>query len=393
MADLKIYARTIESEAQAQVEQMAASPVATGSKIRIMPDCHAGKGCTIGTTMTIHDKVCPNLVGVDIGCGMLAVKVDIGFLNLEKLDEIIHRRVPAGFNIHSTAQFNFDLSGLRCPVVDNARAQLSIGTLGGGNHFIEVDKDNLNRSWLIIHSGSRHLGLEIASWYQKLAKEKLTKLGREEIEAVIQELKNAGRQSEIASTLNALKAKCKHDDQDDLAFLTGQDMEDYLHDMRIAQQYAAFNREAIMEEIIEALPIDGSEFFHTVHNYIDLDHMILRKGAVAAYKGETLLIPLNMRDGSLLCVGKGNEDWNCSAPHGAGRLYSRNQAKQKFSVEQYEEVMSGIYTTCVGFDTLDEAPFAYKDMQEIMACIEPTVEIVSRMIPVYNFKASNDRKC
>ena len=392
MEDLKIYARTIESEAQAQINQMAASPVAAGSKIRIMPDCHAGKGCTIGTTMTIHDKVCPNLVGVDIGCGMLTVRVDREIDDLKELDEAIHRWVPAGFNVHSEARFSFDLSDLRCPAADIDRAQLSIGTLGGGNHFIEVDRDNLNRSWLIVHSGSRHLGLEIAGWYQKLAKEKLTKLGREEIEEVVQELKNAGRQSEISAVLNALKMKRKHDDPGDLAFLTGQDMEDYLHDMQIAQQYAAFNREAIVEEIITALPIERSEFFHTIHNYIDLDHMILRKGAVAAYKDETLLIPLNMRDGSLLCVGKGNEDWNCSAPHGAGRLYSRNQAKQKFSVEQYKESMSGIYTTCVGIDTLDEAPFAYKDMQEIMDCIEPTVEIVSRMIPVYNFKASNEGK-
>lgn len=391
MTDLKIFAKTIEPEAQAQVERMAAAPIGEGSKIRIMPDCHAGKGCTIGTTMTIKDKVCPNLVGVDIGCGMLAIKMDVKQLDLDLIDQTIRENVPSGRNIHDRAKFHSDgLGHLRCPVANKDRAQRSLGTLGGGNHFIEVDRDEEGWLWLVIHSGSRHLGVEIADWYQSLAREKMSESGRAEIDAAIQELKAAGRQSEISATIMALKEKHKSHDLADLAYLTGQDMEDYLHDMEIAQGYAAGNRAAIANEILVPMEVPHKDYvFQTIHNYIDLEHMVLRKGAVAAYKGQQLLIPLNMRDGALICIGKGNEDWNCSAPHGAGRLYSRSQAKRKFSVEEYEAAMAGIFTTCVNSDTLDEAPFAYKDAQEIMDCIEPTAEIVTRLMPVYNFKASN----
>lgn len=393
MPDLKIYAKTIESEAQAQVERMAAAPVGEGSKIRIMPDCHAGKGCTIGTTMTITDKVCPNLVGVDIGCGMFAVQLGVNHIDLKAFDATVHEEVPAGFNIHEKPQIGYfqeELDALRCPAIDKDRALRSIGTLGGGNHFIELDRDQDGKIWLVIHSGSRHLGLEIAEWYQKLAQKRMEHLDRAEIDTLIADLRAASRQTEISGAIREVKERYKGQNMADLAFLIGQDMDDYLHDMRIAQDYAAVNRNTIARSIILSLGLFSRDCFQTVHNYIDLEHMILRKGAVAAYAGQRLLIPLNMRDGALLCRGKGNEDWNCSAPHGAGRLYSRSQAKRQFSMEEYRAAMEGIYTTSVTPDTLDEAPFAYKDGQEIMECISPTVEIVSRLTPIYNFKAGGE---
>lgn len=387
--DVKIFAKTIEPEAKDQIDALASNPVSDGSKVRIMPDVHAGAGCTIGTTMTVKDRICPNLVGVDIGCGMLAVKLRTKYVDLEALDRAIRRNVPSGFNIHRKPQNTFDLNGLRCPVVNMERAQLSIGTLGGGNHFIEVDKDKAGGLWLVIHSGSRHLGLEIANWYQKLAEEKLTKPSSAEIGAVIKKLKEAGRQTEIAAALKELKAKYSHAGSKDLAFLTGQEMEDYLNDMRIAQEYAANNRLTIADEILSSMKIAAADSFHTVHNYIDMENMILRKGAVSAYKGEMLLIPMNMRDGSLLCIGKGNEDWNCSAPHGAGRLMSRKKAKESITLGEYRESMAGIKSTCINFGTLDEAPAAYKPMSEIVKLIGPTCSVDEVIKPIYNFKASS----
>ena len=360
--DVKIFAKTIEQEATEQIEKLSHHPVSDGSKVRIMPDVHAGAGCTIGTTMTIHDRVCPNLVGVDIGCGMLAVKL---------------------------GRVRFDLSGLKCVGIDNSRALLSIGTLGGGNHFIEVDKDKSGGLWLVIHTGSRKLGLEVANWHQHRAMEAMTKPTSEEISRVVAEYKAAGRQKEIAGALEELRKQHSDFGVPDLAYLTGELMDDYLNDMEIIQRYADANRQAIAKAILKAMHIVPQEQFTTVHNYIDHESMILRKGAVSAKKGERLIIPMNMRDGSLVCVGKGNDDWNQSAPHGAGRLMSRSKARESISIGAYRETMRNVHSSCISYDTIDEAPFAYKDMKEIMGCIGPTCDVLEIIKPIYNFKASS----
>lgn len=394
--DVKIFAKTIEQEALDQIHALTEHPVSDGSKIRIMPDAHAGAGCTIGTTMTITDRVCPNLVGVDIGCGMLAVKLPTKNIDLAKLDKIIHTYIPAGFNIHNNPVVNpFVCAGLpstlHCKSFNFYRAACSAGTLGGGNHFIEVSKDDSGWLWMIIHSGSRHLGLEIAKWYQQLAWQDMTKPDVPEINKIIEEYKKAGRENEISEALAKMKEerrKIKMFSNKDLAYLTGEHLQNYLDDMKTVQAYARINRETIANIILDRLHLAPFDLFHTIHNYIDVDNMILRKGAVSAQAGERLLIPMNMRDGSLLCQGKGNPDWNYSAPHGAGRLMSRSQARKSITMEAYRDSMEGIHSTCINADTLDESPFAYKDMQEIMDCIEPTCEIVDVLKPIYNFKAS-----
>lgn len=388
-ADVKIFAKTIEDKAKKQVENLSRHPVSDGSKIRIMPDVHAGAGCTIGTTMTIHDRVCPNLVGVDIGCGMLATKLESTRMDLDELDKVIRRNVPSGFNTHTYRTGWFDLSGLRCDAIDQGRALCSIGTLGGGNHFIEVDRDKRGCLWLVIHTGSRKLGLEAANWHQKRAVDAMTKPGQDEITKLISEYKASGRQREIAGTLATLKKERANCGDKDLSFLTGGLMDDYLNDMAIIQAFADANRKAIAKAILEKMRLAPVEQFTTVHNYIDMESMILRKGAVSAKRGEQLIIPMNMRDGSLICIGKGNPDWNKSAPHGAGRLMSRSKARDSITLGAYKEAMRNIHTTCVSFDTIDEAPFAYKDMREIIGCIGPTCEVAEIIKPIYNFKATN----
>lgn len=386
--DVKIFAKTVEQEALDQIEQLSKHPVSDGSKVRIMPDVHAGAGCTIGTTMTVTDRICPNLVGVDIGCGMLAVKLGVKKIDFALLDNVIKWGVPSGFNIHQTAKAFFSFDELRCPTADKVRAIRSLGTLGGGNHFIEVDRSKNGDLWLVIHTGSRHLGLEVANYYQNLAWKDMSEPGVDEISALISRYKAEGRQKEIADALAALKAKRKDCGSKDLAYLTGQHMADYLNDMGIVQRFAEKNRQTIAEIILKGLGIVGVDRFTTIHNYIDLDDMILRKGAVSAKDGEKLIIPMNMRDGSLICIGKGNPEWNFSAPHGAGRLMSRKKAKEKFSLDEYKASMDGIYTSCVNYDTLDENPGAYKDMNEILECIQPTCKVVEVVRPIYNFKAS-----
>lgn len=386
--DVKIFARTIEQEALDQINALVNHPVSDGSKIRIMPDTHAGAGCTIGTTMTINDRVCPNLVGVDIGCGMYAVLLHTKSLDLDALDRIIHDYVPSGFSIHETPICNFDLKNLRCPTADHDRAQRSLGTLGGGNHFIEVGVDDKGFYWMVIHSGSRHLGLEVAKYYQNMAWEDMTKPSREEFDKIVQEYKEAGREKEISGAIKKLKAKYRNAGSKDLAYLTGDHMVDYLHDMEIVQEYAKKNRAVIASTILDHLGIKPLDSFSTIHNYIDTGSGILRKGAVSAERGEMLIIPMNMRDGSLVCLGKGNKDWNYSAPHGAGRLMSRKKARENITMEAYRLSMEGIHTTCINPDTLDESPFAYKDMQEIIDCIDDTCSVWFTIKPIYNFKAS-----
>ena len=394
MADLKIFARTIEPEAMVQIEQMAAAPVAEGSKIRIMPDCHAGKGCTIGTTMTITDKVVPNLVGVDIGCGMETTRIREGRLELQKLDKLIYEKIPSGFSIRDKAHRylnEIDLSELCCARhVDLLRAEKSIGTLGGGNHFIEVDKDDEGNLYIVVHSGSRHLGVEVASYYQEAGYKVLNRTDDASIEALIARMKAEGREKEIQKELKKLKNLKQTNIPKALAYVSGELFEQYIHDMKIVQHFAMLNRQAMMDEIVKGMKLHVEEQFTTIHNYIDTDAMILRKGAVSAKEGERLLIPINMRDGSLLCVGKGNEDWNCSAPHGAGRLMSRADAKQSFTVSEFKKQMAEVYTTSVSKATLDECPMAYKGMQDILDNIGPTADVVKVIRPIYNFKAGDE---
>ena len=356
----KVFTDAAEPSAIAQIEHLLNQEFIAGSKIRVMPDTHAGMGCTIGATMTITDKIVPNLVGVDIGCGMETVLLKDKRVELLQLDKAIHQHIPAGFAIrpapHHMGEL-IDLTALRCAGhVNIDRAELSIGTLGGGNHFIELDADSDGQLYLVVHSGSRNLGKQVCEFYQNAAADSLGRTG-----------KGADRV---------------------LAYLEGPLLEDYIHDMGIIQRYADLNRKAIVKELEKHVKFKISEQFTTVHNYIDLDLMILRKGAISAQKGERMLIPMNMRDGSLICLGKGNEDWNYSAPHGAGRLMSRSEAKKSITLTQYEKSMNGIFSSTVNRSTLDEAPQAYKPMDEIIANIGDTAEIIETIKPLYNFKAA-----
>lgn len=384
--NVKVYAKTFEDEAYNQVQKMANYEPYVNSKIRIMPDAHAGKGCVIGTTMTLTDSVTPNLVGVDIGCGMLAAYLSTKEIDLQKLDEVIRKHVPSGFSVHQKPIYGIGLSNLYCydAIKDkDYYMQQSLGTLGGGNHFIEVNRDSEGGIILVIHSGSRNLGVQVCNYYQKMAFDNLNK--NTDVKEIIEKLKKEGREKEIQSELK----KLKHDVVDkELAHLTGIDFKQYIHDMAIVQSYASYNRDLILDSICQNMGLSVWTYIETIHNYIDVDNMILRKGAVSAKKGEKLIIPMNMRDGSLICVGKGNEDWNYSAPHGAGRLMSRAKAKETISMQDFKDTMSDVYTTSVCEATLDEAPQAYKDMNEIISLIGDTVEIVDIIKPIYNFKAN-----
>lgn len=384
--EVKVFAETFENEACEQVRKLADFEPYQNSKIRIMPDSHAGKGCTIGTTMTITDKVTPNLVGVDIGCGMLVVELQERNVDLEKLDAIIHDFVPSGFNVHDEPLKNFAwFTDLRClSHVDRERALRSIGSLGGGNHFIEVDKGEDGRLYIVIHSGSRNLGVGVCNYYQNLAYDRLTNMVDRKNE-LIQRLKSQGREKDINSELRKLQ---RPEISRELAYLEGKDFGDYINDMEIVQRFASLNRMTIAELILEYMGLHVADVFETVHNYIDIENMILRKGAVSARKDERFIVPINMRDGSLICIGKGNEDWNCSAPHGAGRLMSRSKAKGTVSMKEYEKSMQGVYTTSVNSSTIDEAPQVYKSVGEIMKAIIPTAEVVEVIKPIYNFKAN-----
>lgn len=358
----RVFAEQFDDATDKQVRNLLNSPLAKGSNIRIMPDCHAGAGCVVGLTMTLTDKLCPNLVGVDIGCGMLTVQFSPTRghgLDFNRLDAVIRENIPSGFAVHTKQHDKFnELYDLTCAdSVDIQRALLSIGTLGGGNHFIEVSKSvETDRYYLIIHSGSRKLGLEIAAHYQKIATE-----------------------------------TCDDKIQKDLRYLTDENMDHYLHDMNIAQMYADFNRRIMAARIMRGMKWEDMAYsFTTTHNYIDFSDNVLRKGAVSARAGEMLLVPLNMRDGSLLCIGKGNADWNRSAPHGAGRILSRSQAKKELTLDAYQAAMKGIHSTCVGMGTIDESPMAYKDGELIEMLIEPTATVQEHLKPLYNFKAGGE---
>lgn len=392
----KVFTDVVEETALSQIKTLCDQEFVKDSMIRIMPDVHAGAGCTIGTTMTITDKIVPNLVGVDIGCGMETIQIKNKHIELQKLDRLIYEEIPSGFNIRKNShKYNdeVDLSTLRCKLngkINISRAQMSLGTLGGGNHFIEVDQDEEGNLYIVVHSGSRHLGLEVANYYQEQAYRSLNQNTIQDIYHLAEEYKAVGKDSEIQTAIKDLKKQIKTEIPKQLAYVSGDLMEDYIHDMKIVQKFAMLNRKAMMDVIIKGMKLKVVEEFTTIHNYIDVNNMILRKGAVSAAKGEKLLIPINMRDGSLICIGKGNPDWNQSAPHGAGRLMSRKQAKNAYTVSEFKKTMKGIYTTSVNDKTLDECPMAYKGMEDIVNNIGDTVEILKVIKPIYNFKAGEE---
>lgn len=391
-ASAVVYASVIEDKAIEQIRRMCDYDFAKDSRIRIMPDVHAGKGCTIGTTMTISDKVVPNMVGVDIGCGMYTVRLDAREIDLARFDAAAHA-VPSGMNVWEGRRESFDLEPLRCfrKLKDTRRLQRSLGTLGGGNHFIEIDRASDGALYLVIHSGSRNLGKQVAEHYQQLAVE--LNQGREAYfkkrDALIAEYKAAGRRREIQAALEQLYwTKTPMTVPEDLCYVYGEYLQDYLHDVEICQHFARRNRELIAEVLLSSTGLSGGEAFHTVHNYINTQEMILRKGAIAAHDGEKVLIPINMRDGSVLAVGRGDPEWNYSAPHGAGRVMSRMAARETLDMATYVEAMRGVYTTSVCPDTIDEAPMAYKSIENIVGVIRDSVDVIDIMKPIYNFKAS-----
>lgn len=393
----KVFTNNIETECFDQIKSLLDQEAFQNVKVRIMPDCHTGVGCVIGFTADLGEKIIPNIVGVDIGCGMLTVTLGEEVIDFGKLDNIIREYIPFGRNVHKGRKMKFPkLQEMYCyrQLKDSKYLERAVGTLGGGNHFIEIDADEENNKYLVIHTGSRNLGKQVAELYQKTAvglHSGKDELWREE-KRIISEYKAAGRRCEIQNSLKELRRSfrtAKSDLPDELCYLYGEYSRKYLHDMKICQEFADENRKMIAKLIIDKYGLNPLDAFSTIHNYIDHDSNIIRKGAVSARKGEKLLIPINMRDGSLLCVGKGNADWNYSAPHGAGRLHSRNKAKLLFTVDEYEKTMrdAGIFTTSVNLSTLDECPMAYKEINEIVNNISETVEIVARLKPLYNFKA------
>ena len=390
MKNVKIFAKTIEAEAMKQIEDMATSEAYRDCKIRIMPDCHAGKGCTVGTVIQTAGKVVPNTVGVDIGCGMFVVNLGKKDINLSLLDRIINESVPSGFDVHEKSKLK-DMSPLTSDLLLDLHERTqgcfdldyigrSLGTLGGGNHFIELDEDEQGYKYLVIHSGSRNLGVKVCNFFQHLAKKNVNR--NEERKRIIEDLKKYGLEKEINNTLRRLGTV-----PPDLAYLEGEDLDAYNFAAHACQCFADDNRWNIAMPIIHGLQLSFVDFFTTRHNYFDIHSGIIRKGAVRAENGEQLIIPLNMRDGSLICRGKGNEDWLCSAPHGAGRLMSRTKAKETLTMEEYRKGMQGIYSTSVCESTIDESPMAYKSAEEIEDLIGDTVTVVKRIKPIYNFKA------
>lgn len=420
MKNLKIFTNNIEQEAINQIDSLLEQEPFKNCKVRIMPDVHAGKGCVIGFTADLGEKVIPNIVGVDIGCGMLCAELGKIDMDLKKIDKVINENIPAGRNIREQKLIDYEpIKQLYClrELRETKKFNRGIGTLGGGNHFIELNEDEEGNKYLVIHTGSRNMGNQVANYYQNLAIDLCS--GNEEMfkekEEIIRTYKEQGRKQEIQKALKELEKKYKNNKPDlpnELCYLEGKYREMYLHDMEICQEYASLNRKYICASILDKLYkpnaytlVDTSEFdiekarkinvsisipfFETIHNYINFEDNIVRKGAIRANKGERVIIPINMRDGSIIAIGKGNEDWNNSAPHGAGRIMSRKKAKEMIKLEEFQESMKDVYTTSVVEETIDEAPFAYKPIQEIIDNIQDTVEIIKIIKPIYNFKAKN----
>lgn len=390
MQDLKIFAKTIDEKAKAQIYALLAQPAFANCKVRIMPDVHSGLGCVIGFTADLGEKVIPNIVGVDIGCGMLTVELGNIDINFEMLDSTIREFIPSGRNANNEIVREFNIEKLRCykHLKETEWIRKSLGSLGGGNHFIEVDTDEDNNKYLVVHTGSRNLGKQVAEYYQNFAIDNLIGKSKKhkKIQNLINQYKAEGREKEIQSAIAEFEATNVKISKE-LCYLTGNDRLDYLHDMGICQDFAKENRQTIAKTICNKMGWIMGDGFETIHNYIESGTLIVRKGAISAKQGEKVLIPINMRDGCIIGVGKGNDDWNSSAPHGAGRIMSRVQAKETLKLEDYQHAMNGIFTTSVCNETIDESPQVYKPMQEIIACITDTVEIQKIIKPIYNFKA------
>lgn len=393
-----IYADTVEESAAEQIKRLCSQTFARGCRIRIMPDVHAGKGCVIGFTADLGEMVIPAIVGVDIGCGMLTVELGHVEIDFTRMDRLIRSHVPSGRHVRESRMVKYPpLQNLHClrSLRDTGRIERSIGTLGGGNHFIEIGRDGEGCKYLVVHTGSRNLGMQVAEFYQQMACDILHGKGGivEQQKKLIAEYKAAGKSGEIQSAVSRLRTEFEAEQIDipkELCYLKGEHREMYLHDMKICQDFAACNRAAVAETILNHYfdrGLSDYDYFETVHNYIDLESNVVRKGAVSAKAGEKLLIPINMRDGSLLCIGKGNAEWNCSAPHGAGRLCNRTDARERFTVAEFQKSMEGIFSTSISKATLDESPMAYKSMEVITGSIAPTAEIRARIVPLYNFKA------
>lgn len=397
MKNLKIFANqeTLDQKAVNQVYTLLEQEAFKNAKVRIMPDAHPGAGCVIGFTADLGDKVIPNVVGVDIGCGVLVINLGKTMINFEKLDATIKQIIPSGFNVNEKLSENERLvsesiiNKIRVlkQLKNYERVVNGLVSLGGGNHFIEIDKDDDDNKYLIIHTGSRNLGKQVAEIYQDLAIKKINSVREEDRQEVISKLKSQGRQKDIPDALRALTPHVKISKE--LSYLEGKDRDDYLHDMRLCQEFATENRRFISSRIINAMNWNIVDIFESVHNYIGDDN-IVRKGAISAYKNQQVIIPINMQDGCIIGRGKGNEDWNNSAPHGAGRLLSRSQAKQTLTVDEFKQDMSGIYTTTANQSTIDESPRAYKSIDDIINFIDDTVSIEKIIKPVYNFKASDE---
>ena len=398
--EAEVFTENIDKETISQIKQLLDQEFVKSSNIRVMPDCHKGAGCVIGTTMTIKDKIVPNLVGVDIGCGVLCVELGDIDLNLDKIDDFIKNNIPHGFNINNKAVVDYIDEILKIRCINNIKKKpeefnRALGSLGGGNHFIEIDKDDFNNKYLVIHSGSRNLGLQVAKHYQDVGYNNLNYNNseyEEKSKEIIESYKKLGKKKKIEKELKKLKESLKIESKipKDLCYVQGQDLDDYLHDMDIVQRYASKNRELMAEKIVEFIGLDYESLnkFESIHNYIEVDKYMLRKGAISAYEGEDVLIPINMRDGVIIGKGKGNPNWNYSAPHGAGRILSRAEAKNKIHMNDYKASMKDIFTTCVNVSTLDEAPQAYKPIEEIINNITDTVDIKKIIKPIYNFKSN-----
>ncbi|MFQ7520354.1 MAG: RtcB family protein [Clostridium sp.] len=398
--EAEVFTENIDKETISQIKQLLDQEFVKNSNIRVMPDCHKGAGCVIGTTMTIKDKIVPNLVGVDIGCGVLCVELGDIDLNLDKIDDFIKNNIPHGFNINNKAVVDYIDEILKIRCINNIKKKpeefnRALGSLGGGNHFIEIDKDDFNNKYLVIHSRSRNLGLQVAKHYQDVGYNNLNYNNseyEEKSKEIIESYKKSGKKKKIEKELKKLKESLKIESKipKDLCYVQGQDLDDYLHDMDIVQRYASKNRELMAEKIVEFIGLDYESLnkFESIHNYIEVDKYMLRKGAISAYEGEDVLIPINMRDGVIIGKGKGNPNWNYSAPHGAGRILSRAEAKNKIHMNDYKASMKDIFTTCVNVSTLDEAPQAYKPIEEIINNITDTVDIKKIIKPIYNFKSN-----
>ena len=398
--EAEVFTENIDKETISQIKQLLDQEFVKNSNIRVMPDCHKGAGCVIGTTMTIKDKIVPNLVGVDIGCGVLCVELGDIDLNLDKIDDFIKNNIPHGFNINNKAVVDYIDEILKIRCINNIKKKpeefnRALGSLGGGNHFIEIDKDDFNNKYLVIHSGSRNIGLQVAKHYQDVGYNNLNYNNseyEEKSKEIIESYKKSGKKKKIEKELKKLKESLKIESKipKDLCYVQGQDLDDYLHDMDIVQRYASKNRELMAEKIVEFIGLDYESLnkFESIHNYIEVDKYMLRKGAISAYEGEDVLIPINMRDGVIIGKGKGNPNWNYSAPHGAGRILSRAEAKNKIHMNDYKASMKDIFTTCVNVSTLDEAPQAYKPIEEIINNITDAVDIKKIIKPIYNFKSN-----